>query len=178
MTKNSLSLSVVLVLCAMYVVHALYYYPQLPNTVASHFDTFGRPDGWSSKASFLINSLISAGSCMLVLVGFSFAIRRLPDSIVDRFLIIPDKDYWLAPEYRRETLDAISRCGFWAASAVLLMMFALDHQAIRVNLDQADSLEHSMLIICCGLVLVVASGIEVIVRFRKRGSQPSNPADS
>ncbi len=173
--NNKLSLSVALILWALYILHALYYYPQLPDTVASHFDTFGRPDGWLNKSSYLIGSLIAAGSCMFVILGFSFAIHRLPDSIIDRFVNIPNKDYWLAPEHRRKTLDAFSRCGFWTASAVLLIMFGLNHQAIQVNIGNADSLKHGMMIIGCGLVLAVASNIPLIVKFRKSGSNPSNP---
>ncbi len=43
-----------LVMLIAMVVVAIYYYPLLPETVASHFDIHGRPNGWMAKTSFFL----------------------------------------------------------------------------------------------------------------------------
>lgn len=44
------------VLCAglmvLLAVQALYYYPQLPERMASHFGADGRPNGWTTREGF------------------------------------------------------------------------------------------------------------------------------
>ena len=70
-----------------------WYYPLLPERMASHFDGQGRADGWSSKAAFFG---ISAGvlygvSGLLLLVAFSM--RWWPASTMN----LPHKGIWLAP---------------------------------------------------------------------------------
>ena len=39
-------------LTAIPVLQTLYYYPQLPEVVASHWDGLGAPNGWSSRFGF------------------------------------------------------------------------------------------------------------------------------
>ena len=39
-------------LLAIAVLQTLYYYPQMPAVVASHFDGLGAPNGWSSRNGF------------------------------------------------------------------------------------------------------------------------------
>ena len=54
---------IVLVLPGLSVLQAVYYYPRLPDTVASHFDLWGNPDGWMGKQTFCV-----LGPIMLLIV--------------------------------------------------------------------------------------------------------------
>ena len=45
--------AVFIALVALAVAQAIFYYPQLPGTMASHFDGAGHPNGWSSKPVFV-----------------------------------------------------------------------------------------------------------------------------
>jgi uncharacterized membrane protein len=171
MTQRNFSLALFLVLCALSVVHPLYYYPQLPDRVASHFNSSGQVDGWATKASFLTGSLIATGGCALVFLGVGFAMLR----ISDRFIILPNKDYWLSPERSRETRVSLCSLILWGGSVLLVLQSVLFHQAIRVNLGKADSLEHLFLFMGCALAIMALSGVPLTVRLCKKVSQPSNP---
>jgi uncharacterized membrane protein len=174
MTKRNLSLAVFLLLCALSVVHSLYYYPLLPDRVASHFDSSGLADGWASKASFVTGSLIATGICALVFLGVSFAMLGIPD----RFINLPNKDYWLSPEHSRVTRDSLFNLILWNGSVVIVLMSVIFHQAIRVNLGKAETLEHLMLIMGSALAVMIVLSLPLIVRFSRKVSQPSNPAVS
>ena len=45
-------------LLSLAILQAAWYYPRLPETVASHFSGSGIPDGWMSKQSFLLIELM------------------------------------------------------------------------------------------------------------------------
>lgn len=74
---------------------------QLPNTVATHFDGRGQPNGWMSKMFFLIFSLgISAFLNGLLLILY-FTLHKFPENMIN----IPKKDYWFSnPERKAEAL--------------------------------------------------------------------------
>jgi uncharacterized membrane protein len=77
----------------------VYYYPQLPEVMASHFDGRGSPNDWSSREFFFGIYL-----AMVVLVIGIF--RVLPNWSLthSRFgLKIPHRDYWLAPARREQS---------------------------------------------------------------------------
>ncbi len=166
--NRNLSLTVFLVLCALYIVHDTYYYPQLPDRVASHFDTFGRPDGWSSKSSYFRHSLIAGVFAMLVFLGSYYFLRKMPDTMINLFFNLQKRNDRLTIGQRRDIISTISRFMLWPASVVLLMLIAFDHQAIRMNLGKADLLEYPLIIMACGLALTGVCCIPLYLKFRKK----------
>ena len=54
MKNLKLSSSVFVFLCITCAIHAIYFYPSLPDQVAHHFDKSGKPDSWGSKREFII----------------------------------------------------------------------------------------------------------------------------
>ncbi|MBI4601045.1 MAG: DUF1648 domain-containing protein [Planctomycetes bacterium] len=111
-------------------VQVLVYYPQMPETMASHFDLRGRPDGWSSRGAFFGIEVGTLGLLALLFLVLPGQLHRIPAAWIN----MPRKDYWLAPERRAASLARMGRylVGFGCASlAVLLGVFEL---AIRANL--------------------------------------------
>lgn len=91
--------STFLALVALAIVQIIYYYPQMPEVVVSHFDGLGVPNDWSSKNGFF--GLYAAILAMLVGIfifvpGWSEKHRRFG-------MKIPHRDYWLAPERLTQT---------------------------------------------------------------------------
>ena len=94
-----------------------YYAPRLPDTVASHFDVAGEPDGWMAKDDFL---LMIAGVVVGIAALFAFLIwlvPRVPDSAVN----LPNRGYWLAAPRRAATHASIAR--YLLAFALLTLGF-------------------------------------------------------
>jgi uncharacterized membrane protein len=171
-----LSLSVFLGLCVLCVAHALYYYPQLPDTVASHFGMGGQPDDWSSKATILAVYLVLVAVLALMFLGFSFGLAHLPVSLLN----VPHKEYWLSPERRQETYAFLSSYFLWFASATLLLVFDMMQQTFQVNLGKADALPHPLLSLGLYIGFALLWCVGLFMRFLKRGAaqsdKPSNDA--
>ncbi|MBE0644988.1 MAG: DUF1648 domain-containing protein [Bacteroidetes bacterium] len=109
---------ILLILAAML---GIWYYPLMPERMASHFGAGGEANGWKDKDSFFI--LYSA---MFVLIGGMFAgiaraIRMFPDSMIN----IPHKEYWLAAERRHESLDVMTGMMYHMGEATLVFILAL-----------------------------------------------------
>lgn len=69
---------------------ALWFWFQAPDVVASHFDSSGQPDDWSSKTSTLA-WLVPLGVGLPALMSIRPIWEKLPKSLIN----IPSKDYWL-----------------------------------------------------------------------------------
>ncbi len=77
-------------------------YGELPDRMASHFNAAGEPDGYSSKQEFFLLWYF-----LIVIVNIwvplaPMIVRKLPS-----LLSVPNKNYWLADESRRERLIGI-----------------------------------------------------------------------
>ena len=59
--------------------HMAYYYPQLPDSVASHFGAGGRPDDWSSKGTYAAVIIAISAALALSFLGIGLLLRRLPN---------------------------------------------------------------------------------------------------
>ncbi len=153
--------SVVVILC---IVQAAYYYPLLPDRVASHFGASGRPDAWSSKSFFVGLYLAVVGLIAVLLPSIGLIISKMPVSLIN----LPNKDYWLAPERKRETFAVLSRFFLWMAAATLLLLLDVFHQAFRVHLGEARSLDHPVLSIVLYAAFAILWSIRLIATFSKK----------
>lgn len=76
-----------------------WYWPQLPDRVATHFGIDGQPNDWMSRTS---STLMLCGIQLglpLFLAGVMSLANRLPDSMIN----IPHREYWLHPDRRAAT---------------------------------------------------------------------------
>ncbi len=144
--------------------HAAYYYPLLPERIASHFGASGLPDAWSDKKSFFDTYFIVLAVITVLFPGIGFLLRRTPVS----FINLPNKAYWLAPERKEETIAVLSRRFLWFGSATLLLLLDLFHQSFRVQLGRARGLEHPVAGLVAYLGFAVIWSIALIVRFSRK----------
>ena len=143
--------------------HLAYYYPRLPDTVASHFGASGQPNDWSSKGTYTIVILAITGVLALTFLGIGALLRRLPDDMIN----FPNRDYWLAPARRDESLEAFARMlhGFGAATIALLI--AMNHLVFDANLRPPVRLgAASWLLIAVYLAFAACWTIMLYRRFR------------
>lgn len=155
---------VFLVLLAAACLHLLYYYPQLPDRVASHFDAAGRADGWSHKGALAFFYL----GIMALMAGIAFAFSATTSRLPVRWISLPNRDYWLAPERREATLAVLSDLVFWFNSATVGFLMLLMHLTIRANLDGTHRLGDSFWpLLVAYLAFTAGWCVAMLRRFRK-----------
>lgn len=164
MNLKKLSVTVLLSLSALCTAHALYYYPQLPDIVATHFGATGRPDAWAPKEAFLNVYLFTLAFCTVIFLGISFTASRLPVSMIN----LPNKSYWLAPERKQETLDFLFHYFLWFASATILLLCDVMHQAFQVHLGRSEVLPHPVVSLACYLGFTALWIAGLLMRFGKK----------
>ena len=119
--------TVLIFLLAVAVVQSVYFYPQLPDTVASHFDGRGIPNGWMSKQVFCGIYL----GIMILMVVIFHAIPKFPNQLRN----IPNRDYWMSPERKEETMRYIDNVTPRMGIATMLLFIYVFHYAIEANLS-------------------------------------------
>ncbi len=141
--------------------HMIYYYPLLPDRVASHFNGSGRPDGWTSKTTFF---LIYAGVVILmaiIQITTRLTLAKTPSSLIN----LPNKDYWLAPERRAQSMGLLMKymTGLW--SATLFFLMSTIHFAIRVNLGRSRDLGDWFFFLAAYVIFTLAWTAALVRRF-------------
>jgi hypothetical protein len=106
--------------------------PQLPPHIAIHFGTNGVPNNWATPAEYVRFTLIMGAAVPAFILGI-FALVRFGDGSL---MNIPHKDYWLAPERRKETMDFVLARGC-VFTALFIGFFAGVHYFILVANAQA-----------------------------------------
>jgi uncharacterized membrane protein len=157
-----------ILLLAAAAVHVGHYYPLLPDRLATHFGVGGRPNGWMSKQDFVVFYLLTLAVTSGVLLGVSVIVRLLPP----RWINLPNKDYWLAPERREQTLRSIGREVSYLGIVLGAFLIAVNHLVIRANLEGGAVLDERALFGCMGVLIAVMVLVSVRqwVRFRHAGN--------
>jgi len=122
----------------------------LPERVAIHFGSGGLPDSWASN---LNSTLLMLGAHALVFVSLYFSPKLLA-TMPSRWISLPNRDYWLAPERRSEAVAKFSELMWQFGTAVFLFMLLAGVLTMRANLSKPVRLEEGVLLI--GLAIFLA----------------------
>jgi uncharacterized membrane protein len=123
--------NILIFLTIIFSAQLVYYYPQLPEQVASHFNYLGEPDGWMSKSGFLVFQVLLVAFILGMTSLTPFLFRVLPDA----FINIPNKSYWLAPEIRDEAARKLTETSGNLRVALLLLFIGINHFAFQANVN-------------------------------------------
>src|SRR2546423_1804970 len=85
------------------------YLRLMPDRVATHFSGAGLPNGWMSRRQLALFDVGLLGFLLLLLIGLGLLGRFLPPTLIN----VPHRDYWFAPERRRESADRLFRHVLW-----------------------------------------------------------------
>jgi bacteriorhodopsin len=81
---------------------------------------------------------------------------------------ISNKQYWLAPERRDQTMAFIGSNMLWIACAVLVLLMVINYFVFRMNIDGAKTLTLPMIPTLAAFFAVIGTIIaRMILRFRK-----------
>lgn len=113
-----------------------WHYPQLPASMAVHFDAAGVPDRWSPKSEFLTTWVL-----MTLLLGGLFAgLRVLVRFLPADYINMPRREYWLAPERAATTRAEVGDVVLALGGVILASIGALNHVILRANLMERPDL--------------------------------------
>ncbi len=121
----------------------LFSYFILPDNVAIHFSGSGAPDNWMSKGAHI---LIFMG-LMAVLYG-SFALApRLLDGVQDKYISLPNKEYWLLEQNRPEAVRRMAGLMYSFGVATGLLMLGVLILIVAANLSDTVRLNGGIFLV-------------------------------
>ena len=151
-------------LLALYAaVHFSSLYHQLPDVVASHFNGRGAPNGYQTKQAFFAVFVGVTFLCVL----FGFGLASLIGAMPMRLINLPNKQYWLAPERRDETLEWLKAYFGWFACALYVLMIVVYDYAAQSNLhpNHPPSVARLVYTLVGFLAFVIACLVRMFSRF-------------
>lgn len=138
----------------------------LPGKVATHFDMAGRADGWMSRSEFLRSFGLFGLLTPLLVPAIMGMLRILPE----RWLNIPQKDYWMQPGNRGEIGRFLFPASFWIAAANVLFVAGLFYLTVEANRQNPPVLNGiGIAVLTVGFLLAVLGWVVYIVRFFMKG---------
>lgn len=151
------------------VVLALVSWLILPERVAIHFGSGGLPNNWASSHE---NSLIMLGINSVLFFSLYFS-PRLTLMFPAKWINLPHKAYWLAPEHRTRTAEKIAAQMHRFGVAIFLFLFATGLLTIQANLSDPVCLNEplAMSFLAAFLVYTVVWCVQFFRSFRIPGGQ-------
>ncbi|HEY6167581.1 MAG TPA: DUF1648 domain-containing protein [Verrucomicrobiae bacterium] len=155
---------ILLALAVSLVAQAAWYFPQMPERMASHFDASGAPNGWMSKHQFFSFLTGLTGVLMLVFVGLPVVLPKIPTSLIN----LPHKAYWLAAERRQTTLRFFGEWFLWQGCAMLAFVALVQELVYRANLGDSRHLDGRTWVAAAVFVVWTLGGVGLLlVKFRR-----------
>ena len=136
----------------------------MPPVLATHFGGSGAPNGWQSQ--FFILEIVLLGVCLLLAFGIPRLIGVLPISLVN----VPNKEYWLAPERRQETLAFFKAQFAWFGCGFLAFLIVVNQLVFDANQSQPRRLNGGAFTVAMVVFLAFVGiwTVRLIVRFARK----------
>lgn len=153
------------VLCLVSLGQAVWYYPQSPGLVASHFNAAGRADGWMPRAHWMqIEILLSLG----VTAGFTL-LALVVAGVPDAWINLPHRAYWLAAARRAETRRGLGGMVLAPGCGVLAFLIFLHQRIFQANLNGTHELTPSFgVMLAVALALIAGPLVRPLRRFGRK----------
>lgn len=134
MQRAKAPIATLAVLLVLWWLHLRHFLPLLPARVATHFDGSGTPNGWMPRsalgtADFLFTTIIVG-----VTLGAALLVRLIPVSLIN----VPNRDYWFAPERRRDSHDRLTSHLLWLPGLLVAFLTGINHVVVLANLRRGD----------------------------------------
>jgi TRAP-type C4-dicarboxylate transport system permease small subunit len=157
---------VMLLLCAGFLGCWAWSGSQLPPRVATHFDASGQPDGWMNRESHQKFMLLFGLAFPLVMPVMFYLTRFLPPSLIN----IPHRNYWLAPERRRETADYLFGHGLWLGCLAVLFVTGIQYSIVLANRQTPPELPVTLMVVTLAPFVagMLVSVVMMLRHFRRK----------
>lgn len=124
---------------------------QLPPTAASHFGLSGQADGFMPRAAYLLVMCV-AGSALpgIIVIAQWWIMRKRPQRVN-----MPNRDYWMAPERREATIQAMTRHMMLFGFGLSLLIAFAHWEVVQANLRVPARLDSVRFAVAIGLFVAV-----------------------
>jgi uncharacterized membrane protein len=162
--NNFVPILILALLTAGYALLVIGTAPQLPERVAIHFGVGGGANRWTDRSQtiFFFETLTAVP---VFFVALAVVMRWLPAGVFN----LPNRDYWLAPERRAQTVGIISRQLIWMGCLMVLFLAGIYYLTIQANRTTPAQLPMSLFLPLLGAFLAgtIIWSIVFIRRFSK-----------
>ncbi|MGO9642922.1 MAG: DUF1648 domain-containing protein [Candidatus Acidiferrales bacterium] len=152
-------------------VRLTYLYPLLPDVMASHFGASGAANGWMPKSMFFLVYALSVALGVVVVFVPARTIAKAPVSSIN----LPNKDYWLAPGRRAETVAFFERKFAWFGCVLLLLEAIVLDFGCTANFQTPPNLPVRIVVPCIVLFVLYAIGWVIHLTRHFSAPVPSSP---
>jgi uncharacterized membrane protein len=129
MQNSGLPKLIYVLLAAAGLIYFSLLYPQLPDPMASHFNASGAATAWMPKSGFfMLIVIVTLASAVPV-----FLVPRSMAKLSNDKINLPNKEYWLAPERRSETMQYLGIQMGWFGCALLALLLCGLYNAVAAN---------------------------------------------
>jgi uncharacterized membrane protein len=123
-----------------------YYFPQMPQRMASHFAADGHVNGWQSREAFFVLMIVVSSASAVV----CFLAPRQIAAKANARINLPNREYWLAPERREATMRYISATMAWFGCGILFVLISGTFFALQANLGPDPRFNSQAMILVLG----------------------------
>ena len=142
-----------------------HYWAVLPDPIATSFDMHGKPAGW-----MIVQKVFAIYIALLAAVSISFVaaallVRKMPRV----FVPIPNRNDWLSPERRGETIRYMKEFYLWTGAFAALFIAGTAEFIFSANMKISPQIDPRVIYLLTGML---ALGLMVVVlaifwRFKK-----------
>jgi uncharacterized membrane protein len=137
----------------------------MPPVVATHFGSDGAANGWQTQSQFFTLEVVLLGVSLLLAFGIPRLIAALPISMLN----VPNKEYWLAPGRRNETLAFFKTQFAWFGCIFLAFLLVINQLVYRANQTRPRHLDNTIFVIAmfAFLAYVAVWTVRLVVHFSR-----------
>lgn len=146
------------------------YSSLLPEQVANHFGAAGLADGWMSNRANLLLSCSILVFNSLVFLSIPTILRNTPM----RWLSLPNREYWLAPERRDANLRSIADWVGFCGLLTNLFMLVVFHLVYLANSKTPPRINEPFFLLLLGVYFLIIC-IWLVLLFRRFRLPASHP---
>ncbi len=147
-------------------------YTMLPEIISTQFDINGTPTRSMSRQDFAMFHIGFVVFMSCIFAGGGYLVSRLPV----KYLNIPNKDYWLAPERRRDTLMGLRKDLAVMGLIVGAFVFLVDYFVMDAAMSNRRGMTPETLSTLL-TSMAAATGL-FVARLLMKFRRPNGPADS
>jgi uncharacterized membrane protein len=134
----------------------------LPDRIPTHFGGGGVPDAWMTRGGYTAFMLaFTIGLPLFVTAAVGVLPRLAP-----RFVNLPHRDHWLAPERRDASIAFLGRHACWLGCMMVLLAAGVHGLIVRASRATPPRLEEGLLVAMLG-AFFIALAVWIVALYKR-----------